>query len=173
MPRKPRFFLPNVPVHIVIRGNSRKAIFAETADYQVYLDWLKEGSEAHDCKIHAYVLMTNHVHLMVSAKDPLNLSKLPQYIGRKYVPFFNTKYDGSGILWEGRFKASSIDSENYLFYLNLDVDTAQRLRRYRESVIKLVDQEVLRKIRASVQTGTPLGNQKFKDEMGAALLERH
>ncbi len=66
MPRKPQFFLPNVPVHIIIRGNSRKAIFAEVSDYQMYLALLNEGCEACECKIHAYVLMTNHVHLLVS-----------------------------------------------------------------------------------------------------------
>ena len=63
MPRKPRFFLPNVPVHIIIRGNSRKAIFAEVSDYQMYLALLNEGSEACECKIHAYVLMTNHMYI--------------------------------------------------------------------------------------------------------------
>ena len=82
MPRKPRFFLPNVPVHMVVRGNSRKPIFAEEEDYRVYLSSLGEGAIAHDCQIHAYVLMTNHVHLLVSANNPANLSKLPQSIGR-------------------------------------------------------------------------------------------
>lgn len=114
MPRKPRFFLPDVPVHMIIRGNSRKAIFAEADDYLAYLAWLREGAVALECQIHAYVLMTNHVHILVSASNPQNLSKLPQYVGRKYVPFFNQKYGYSGTLWEGRFKASSIDSECYL-----------------------------------------------------------
>jgi len=79
MPRKPRFFLPDVPVHIVVRGNNRKVVFAEADDYIAYLDWLEEGAVAHGCRIHAYVLMTNHVHLLVSAEESSNLSKLPQY----------------------------------------------------------------------------------------------
>ena len=68
MPRKPRFFLPDVPVHIVIRGNSRKVVFAEADDYHAYLDWLKEGADSHKCRIHAYVLMRNHVLCEASHK---------------------------------------------------------------------------------------------------------
>lgn len=114
MPRKPRFFLPNVPVHMMIRGNNRQPVFAEDEDYFAYRSWLREASEQHDCNIHAYVLMTNHVHILLSAEDTKNISKLSQAIGRKYVPYFNHKYGKSGTLWEGRFKASSIDSEFYL-----------------------------------------------------------
>ena len=114
MPRKPRFFLPNVPVHMIIRGNNRQAVFAEDEDYFAYRSWLREASELLDCNIHAYVLMTNHVHILLSADDTRNISKLSQAVGRKYVPYFNHKYGKSGTLWEGRFKASSIDSELYL-----------------------------------------------------------
>jgi len=114
MPRKPRFFIPDVPVHMIIRGNSRGVIFAEEVDYRAYLAWLREGAEQHECRIHAYVLMTNHVHLLVSACNPSNLSKLPQFIGRRYVPYFNHKYGRSGTLWEGRYKASIIETERYL-----------------------------------------------------------
>lgn len=114
MPRKPRFFVPDVPVHIIVRGNSRKVIFAEDDDYHKYLECLIEAVEKYQCRIHAYVLMTNHVHLLVSAGESENLSKLPQHVGRKYVPYFNRKYGCSGTLWEGRFKASCVDSEGYL-----------------------------------------------------------
>ena len=114
MPRKPRFFLPNVPVHMMIRGNNRQAVFAENEDYFAYRSWLREASELHDCNIHAYALMTNHVHILLSAEDTRSISKLSQAVGRKYVPYFNHKYGKSGTLWEGRFKANSIDSEFYL-----------------------------------------------------------
>lgn len=114
MPRKPRFFLPNVPVHMVIRGNSRQSVFAEDEEYLAYLQWMKEGCDVCDCQIHAYVLMTNHIHILLSAAKPANISKFSQAVGRKYVPYFNHKYGRSGTLWEGRFKASSIDSERYL-----------------------------------------------------------
>ena len=109
MPRKPRFFLPNVPVHMMIRGNSRQVVFAEDEDYFAYRSWLREASELYDCNIHAYVLMTNHVHLLVSAEETTNISRLSQAVGRKYVPYFNHKYGKSGTLWEGRFKASSVE----------------------------------------------------------------
>jgi len=209
MPRKPRFFLPKIPVHIIIRGHSRKVIFAETADYQAYLGWLKESAETYNCQIHAYVLMSNHVHLLVSASDPKNLSKLPQSVGRRYVPFFNHKYGCSGTLWEGRFKANSIDSECYLLrcyryielnpvrakmvekpdeylwssyganaygannsivtphplYLALGKDSKQRTKNYQEGFKEILEEKLIGKIRASVQTGTPLGSDKFKMEV--------
>lgn len=114
MPRKPRFFLPNVPVHMIIRGNSRQAIFAESDDYFAYRNWLREAGEQYKCNIHAYVMMTNHVHILLSAEETASISKLSQAVGRRYVPYFNHKYGRSGTLWEGRFKASSVDSEYYL-----------------------------------------------------------
>ena len=114
MPRKPRFFLPNVPVHMIIRGNNRQAVFAENEDYFAYRRWLREASEQYECNIHAYVMMTNHVHILLSADQAANISRLSQAVGRKYVPYFNHKYGKTGTLWEGRFKASSIDSEFYL-----------------------------------------------------------
>lgn len=76
MPRKPRFFLPDVPVHMVVRGNNRKVVFAEADDYHAYLGWLKESAERYACRIYAYVLMSNHVHLLVSASDPSNISRI-------------------------------------------------------------------------------------------------
>jgi len=114
MPRKPRFFLPDVPVHMIIRGNSRQPVFAEDDDYFAYRNWMRESGEIHECRIHAYVLMTNHIHVLLSSGEPTNISRFSQAIGRKYVPYFNHKYGKSGTLWEGRFKASSIDSEHYL-----------------------------------------------------------
>ena len=114
MPRKPRFFLPNVPVHMMIRGNNRQVVFTDSDDFFIYKSWLREASESLECRVHAYVLMSNHIHLLVSAEETSHLSKLSQAVGRRYVPYFNHKYGKSGSLWEGRFKAASIDSENYL-----------------------------------------------------------
>jgi putative transposase len=114
MPRKPRFFLPNIPVHMIIRGNNRQPVFIEEEDFLAYQNWMMEGGSICDCQIHAYVLMTNHIHILLSADKPSNISKFSQAIGRKYVPYFNRKYEKSGTLWEGRFKASSIDTEHYL-----------------------------------------------------------
>lgn len=114
MPRKPRFFLPNIPVHAVVRGNSRNNIFFDDSDRARYLDLAKEASQKCSVSVYAYVLMDNHVHWLINSDMPESISKFMQYIGRKYVPYFNRKYNRSGTLWEGRFKASLVDSEGYL-----------------------------------------------------------
>ena len=84
MPRKPRLFLPDAPVHLIVRGNSRKAVFIEENDCRAYLQWLSEAIVAHERKVHAYVLMTNYVHLLVSASEPKDISRVSQSIGRKF-----------------------------------------------------------------------------------------
>lgn len=113
MPRKPRFYLPDVPVHVVQRGNDRQAVFFSDKDYLAYLSWLREGAEKHDCAVHAYVLMTNHVHLLLTPAARDSISRTIQFLGRKYVTYFNRCYRRSGTLWEGRHKGSVIDSEAY------------------------------------------------------------
>ena len=114
MPRKPRFYLPGVPVHIVQRGHSREPVFFEPDDYQAYLHWLEEGSERYDCDIHAYVLMTNHIHILATPHQKNSISLMMQYVGRHYVPYINYNYGSSGSIWEGRYKASLIHDEEYL-----------------------------------------------------------
>jgi putative transposase len=105
MPRKPRFFVTGVPAYIVQRGHNRKAIFFAESDYRAYLGWLAEAAQRWGCAIHAYALMTNHVHLLSSAGEPEPISRAMQYVGRRYVPYVNAAYRRSGTLWEGRFKA--------------------------------------------------------------------
>lgn len=83
MPRKPRFFLPGIPVHIVQRGHSREPVFFEDSDYSAYLNWLMEAATRYECDIHAYVLMTNHVHILATPKDKQGVSRMMQYIGRR------------------------------------------------------------------------------------------
>jgi putative transposase len=114
MPRKPRFFLPGVLCHVVQRGRNQDPIFFESSDYHAYLEWLEEGLERFECELHAYVLMTNHVHLLITPNDKQGISLTMQHMGRHYVPYINYTYGMSGSLWEGRFKASLIDSEAYL-----------------------------------------------------------
>lgn len=114
MPRKPRFYLPGVPVHVVQRGNSRQAVFFEDNDYLAYLTWLSEGAEKHGCLVHAYVLMTNHVHLLLTPATAQSISRTIQYVGRHYVTHVNAVYGRSGTLWEGRHKGCVIGGEDYL-----------------------------------------------------------
>ena len=114
MPRKPRFTLPGIPQHVIQRGNNREPCFFAEEDYGRYLNDLKETAAKHSCHIHAYVLMTNHVHLLVTPTQEHSISDMMQALGRRYVYYVNKTYRRSGTLWEGRFKASLIDSEAYL-----------------------------------------------------------
>ncbi len=114
MPRKPRFDLTDVPQHVIQRGNDRQPCFLRESDYRAYLDYLRGACEAHGCSVHAYVLMTNHVHLLVTQSRLRGLSRMMQSLGRRYVRRINDQYQRTGTLWEGRFKASLVSSDNYL-----------------------------------------------------------
>ena len=114
IPRPPRAFLPGVPQHLIQRGNNRTAIFLADEDYRFYLDSLHAVSLRYDVAIHAYVLMTNHVHLLATPAYRDSLARLMQALGRRYVRFFNAKYQRTGTLWEGRFRACLIDSDRYV-----------------------------------------------------------
>ena len=115
MPRKARFYLPEVPVHVVQRGHCREPVFFETQDYATYLHWVKESRKKYDVSVHAFVLMTNHIHFLLTPKQTNSISLFMQYIGRRYVPYINHKYGRSGSLWEGRYKASLVQEETYFF----------------------------------------------------------
>jgi putative transposase len=114
MPRRPRFWIRDVPLHILQRGNNRAACFYAEEDYRFYLHWLQLNAEHYGCAIHAYVLMTNHVHLMLTPKERDSASKLMQSLGRRYVQYVNRVHRRSGTLWEGRFRASPVEAESYL-----------------------------------------------------------
>jgi len=206
MPRKPRFFAPDVPIHVVQRGHNREPVFFEEADYLEYLFWLKAAALKHEVKIHAYVLMTNHIHLLATPFDEKSLGLMMQAVGRRYVPYVNHKYGKSGSLWEGRYKANLVDAETYLLtcmryielnpvraamvtrpenyawssysanalgqaddlisphlvYLALGADDTTRLAAYRALFEHHIDEEVTHLVHAAWQTGTPLGNERFK-----------
>lgn len=114
MARKPRFSLPGIPQHVIQRGNNREPCFYAEDDYPRYLAVLMEALARNDCRLHAYVLMTNHTHLLLTPMTEHGVSHLMQDVGRKYVRYINRTYRRSGTLWEGRYKASLIDSEAYL-----------------------------------------------------------
>ncbi len=115
MARFPRIILADQPHHVIQRGNNRQAIFLENQDYEFYLEKLKICADENNCNIHAYVQMTNHVHLLISPKCSASLSNTMKTLGCYYVRYFNDKYRRTGTLLEGRYKASLIDSEQYLF----------------------------------------------------------
>lgn len=118
MARLPRLNLPNIPQHVVQRGNNRQACFFDEQDYAVYLDKLKEYGKQYEVAVHAYVLMTNHVHLLLTPKTEKGVSQLMQALGRYYVMYINKTYKRSGTLWEGRFKSSLVDSDNYFLLVS-------------------------------------------------------
>lgn len=114
MPRRPRITLPDVPQHVIQRGNNRSVCFYAEEDYVLYLNWLEEYSVKTDCKIHAYVLMTNHVHLLVSSEATDGVGKMMKALGQRYVQYINKTYKRSGTLWEGRYKSCPTQAEKYL-----------------------------------------------------------
>lgn len=114
MPRQPRYFIPGVPQHVIQRGVDRQAVFFEPADYELYLHSLGEAARRYDCQIHAYVLMINHTHLLVTPGSERSVPLIMQAMGRHYVQTINKKYDRTGTLWQGRYKASLVQDDRYL-----------------------------------------------------------
>jgi len=114
MARLPRFFVKGETLHIVQRGNNRNPIFCANHDCLYFLDCLQRARLEHGLVIHAYVLMTNHLHLLASPEHEASLPKTLQSVGRRYVQHFNYAYKRTGTLWEGRYRATLIDSERYL-----------------------------------------------------------
>jgi putative transposase len=114
MPRRPRIQLDNVPLHIVQRGHNREACFFGEEDYQSYLHWLGEALGDHECRLHAYVLMTNHVHLLLTPKKAISVPRLIMSLGRRYVQYINRTHGRTGTLWDSRYKSSVVHADSYL-----------------------------------------------------------
>jgi putative transposase len=114
MARLPRISPVDVPVHIIQRGNNRQVCFAAEEDYGAYIGWLTEYAKKYMVDIHAWVLMSNHVHLLCTPLREGSLSLMMQSLGRRYVRYFNHEYQRSGTLWEGRYKSCLIQEEFYL-----------------------------------------------------------
>jgi len=113
MARLPRLVVPNQPHHILQRGNDKQTIFRDAEDYASFLAWLKEAARQFKVAVHAYALLPDHLHLLVTPADDAGLGKMMQWIGRHYVPYFNGKYQRTGTLWQGRYRATVIDAEHY------------------------------------------------------------
>lgn len=213
MPRKSRFFIPGIPVHAFQRGHNKSPVFFDDEDYLTYLRFLKAAVDDLDCRLHAYVLMTNHVHLLVTPKTSDGISLLFQSVGRQYVPYINKTYGRRGSLWEGRYKACLIDEDNYLLacmryielnpvragmvmhpaqyrwssyacnalgvdnalitphaqYLALGLTSVSRKEAYKERFNASVDDNELALFRQALQSGTPLGHDRFKVEIESVL----
>ena len=114
MARLPRLTVPGYPHHIIQRGNNRQAIFAATEDYETLLALLLENASKHGVAVHAYVLMSNHFHLLATPDSASSIPGLMQAVGRRYVRYFNASHARTGTLWEGRYKSTLIEAERYL-----------------------------------------------------------
>lgn len=213
MPRKLRFYVPGAPVHAVQRGHNRSPIFFNDLDYLEYLRCLKQAADHYGCAVHAYVLMSNHVHLLLTPACADSIGRLFQSLGRHYVRYINQTYQRHGSLWEGRYKCNVIESQAYLLscmrYIELNpvragmVDNPAKYRWssyaanalgtsnailtpqveyvalgrlpidrqsvYRSLFDRASSSEELALLRCALQTGTPLGNEKFKAEIEATL----
>ena len=114
MARHARLRLAGCPLHVVQRGNNKSQCFHRESDYLCYLHLLREHAEKFGCAVHAYVLMTNHVHLLLTPEAADGASLLMKHLGQRYVQYVNRTQARSGTLWEGRFRSSIVDRENYL-----------------------------------------------------------
>jgi putative transposase len=114
MPRRPRIHLNDVPLHIVQRGHNREPCFFAEEDYHAYLYWLGEALIKERCALHAYALMTNHVHLLLTPRRAESVPRLIIALGRRYVQYINQTYRRTGTLWDSRYKSSLIQAETYL-----------------------------------------------------------
>jgi putative transposase len=114
MPRRPRLILADTSVHLIQRGHNRRACFRQTGDYYVYLMNLKELARRFECRIHAFCLMTNHVHLLLTPPSSDACSGLMKHLGQRYTQYFNRKHGQSGTIWEGRFRSCVAQSARYV-----------------------------------------------------------
>ena len=136
MARLPRYAIPGQPQHVIQRGNNRGPIFFSDADHGFLLDCLADAAFRYSLQIHAYVLMPNHLHLLATPDEPDSLSRTMQSLGRRYVRHINDRQRRTGTLWEGRYRATIIDSERYLMsctrYIDLNPVRAELVRSPRQ-----------------------------------------
>jgi putative transposase len=132
MPRRARLRVAKRPIHLIQRGNNRSACFGTSADRSLYLHLLSEQADKYDCAVHAYVLMTNHVHLLVTPASADGASHLMKHLGQRYVQYINRSYGRTGTLWEGRFKSSIVQEQWHLLrcyrYIELNPVRANMVR---------------------------------------------
>lgn len=113
MARHPRKFVSGIPVHLIQRGNNRSPCFFQPRDYRIYLEKLGEYSRQFHVAIHSYVLMTNHVHLLLTPESAMGVSQMMHSLGAYYVRHINKHYERTGTLWEGRYKDCLVDTDRY------------------------------------------------------------
>jgi putative transposase len=136
MARLRRIDVPGIPQHLIVRGNNRCDLFRDDADRCMFLQFLEEAQDACPCEVHAYVLMTNHVHLLSTGNCEGALSEMVQRLGRKFARLINLRWGRTGTLFEGRFRSSLVEGEAYLLtcmrYIELNPVRAGMVRHPQE-----------------------------------------
>ena len=122
MARLPRLTVAGYPHHIILRGNNRQTIFRDNDDYQRMLRTLRDFSAECKVALHAYVLMSNHIHLLLTPETNDGVPRMMQALGRSYVRYFNIRHGRTGTLWEGRYRSSLIEAERYLLACMVYID---------------------------------------------------
>jgi putative transposase len=122
MARLPRLTVPGYPHHVIQRGNNRQALFVSKDDYEKLLALLEEFAKKFSVAIHAYVLMSNHFHLLATPESADGVPKMMQALGRSYVRYFNDRHQRTGTLWEGRYRSTLIQAERYLLACMVYID---------------------------------------------------
>ena len=114
MARQARTIIPGQVMHVMVRGNNRETLFFSDEDRRIYLEWLQEATKQFVCSVHAFALMPNHVHLLLTPQHKDSLAKTMQSLGRRYAQYFNQQHHRSGTIWEGRYRSSLIDPDYFL-----------------------------------------------------------
>ena len=114
MARRQRLSYPGIAQHIIQRGNNRQVCFGDDEDMYIFAQWLTDYAAEYGVAVHAWVFMTNHIHVLATPVDFNSVSLLMQALGRRYVRYFNRRYRRTGTLWEGRYRSCLVDSEAYL-----------------------------------------------------------
>ncbi|ELX10277.1 transposase [Janthinobacterium sp. HH01] len=113
MPRRARLLLPGVPLHVIQRGHDRQRCFLLDEDFEAYRQWLRDEALANHCLVHAYVLMGNHIHLLISVEDARELAAMMKGVAQRYAQYFNLRHRRSGAVWDGRYKSCLVQTEEY------------------------------------------------------------
>lgn len=123
MARLPRLSVAGGLHHLIQRCHEGSQLFRDEEDYQMFLNWLKQGIHQFRIALHAYVLMPDHLHLLMTPEDSEGIGKLMQWLGRHYVPYFNHKYQRQGGLWQGRYRATVLEAESYFINCSLLIES--------------------------------------------------
>lgn len=170
MPRRPRLLLPGIPLHITQRGVNRGATFIDAEDYRLYLALLAEVGADHDIGVHAYALMGNHVHLLVTPACGGDLSRAMRLLNQRYVGAFNRRHGRTGTLWESRFRSCLVQTERYLLTLYRYID----LNPVRAAIVDSVERYPWSSARANLElvTDACMSPHPLYLALGADVAER-